>query len=108
MNMSLIQLMAAVAMAGAAIGLFFAYRHYLLANSERRMLKMLDAVGLDPALASSGDIETIMKGVRQRCRHCASEDVCERWLQGDGKRDNDFCPNSTVFESLKKYSRVAR
>ena len=39
-------------------------------------------IGLDPATVSSADQGAIIKEVRQRCRHCASEDVCERWLAG--------------------------
>ncbi|MDH3512653.1 MAG: DUF6455 family protein [Gammaproteobacteria bacterium] len=107
MNMTLTQFLAAIVMAGVAIGLFFAYRKYLAANSERRMLAMLESVGLDPAIASSGDIQTIMGEVRQRCQSCASEDVCERWLRHDEEGDNDFCPNARAFEILKKYSKTA-
>jgi hypothetical protein len=107
MNVSLIQLVAATVMAGIAITLFFGFRKYLAANSERRMLAMLEAVGLDPAIASSGDIETIMSEVQKRCQSCASEDVCERWLKGGAKGDNDFCPNSKAFAILAKYSGSA-
>jgi hypothetical protein len=108
MNVSLIQAIAAIAMVGVAFALVFAYRRYLAVNSERRMRAMLKSVGLDPAIATSGDMETIMKEVRQRCRSCASEDVCERWLAGNEEGDNAFCPNSKVFEELKKFSGAAR
>lgn len=108
MNMSVIQIIAAIAMAGIAIGLFYAYRKYLAANSERRMQEMLVSVGLDPEVAKSGDTENIMKEVRQRCQSCTTEDVCERWLTGDIEGDNDFCPNSMVFKTLKKYSDAVR
>lgn len=104
MNMSLIQTVSAIAMVGVAFVLFYAYRRYLAANSERRMREMLESVGLDPAIAIDSDMETIIKEVRKRCRTCGSETVCERWLTGDEKGDNDFCPNSSVFETLKKYS----
>jgi len=83
--------------------LIFAYRSYLAANSERRMLSMIESIGLDPAIASSSDLETIMGEVRQRCRSCTSEDVCERWLTCNEKGDNDFCPNSEVFAGLKSH-----
>lgn len=106
MNVSLIQAVIATAMAGIAVALFYAYRRYLAANSERRMRAMLESVGLDPALATGGDIQIMMKEVRQRCRSCASEDVCERWLKGTINSDNDFCPNASVFETLKKYSNA--
>jgi len=104
MNVSLIQAIAAIGMAGVAFGLFYAYRKYLAANSERRMQSMIESVGLDPAMARRGDIQSIMKEVRRRCQSCSTEDVCERWLTGNEEGDNDFCPNSKVFETLKTYS----
>ena len=103
MNVSLIQAIAAIGMAGVAFGLFYAYRKYLAANSERRMQAMIESVGLDPAMARRGDIQSIMKEVRRRCQSCSTEDVCERWLTGNEEGDNDFCPNSKVFETLKTY-----
>jgi hypothetical protein len=107
MNVSLMQIFAALAMVGTAIVLLIAYRSYLANNSERRMRTMLESVGLDPAIAASGEIPAIMKEVRQRCRSCASEDACEHWLAGDKKDGNDFCPNAKVFEILNKYSDTA-
>lgn len=103
MTMSLMQFLAAAGMLVLAAVLFFAYRRYLSANSERRMREMLVAAGIDPAIATSGEIPTVMKEVRQRCRSCGSEDVCERWLQGEKEGGNAFCPNAKVFEILGKY-----
>jgi len=103
MNISLLQLIAATAMVGAAVTLFFVYRNYLAANSKRRMLAMLKSIGIDPVIAASGNMHTLMAEVRQRCQSCASEDVCERWLAGEADGDNEFCPNSRVFSILKKY-----
>ena len=107
MTMSMIQIIIAVAMLAAAAGLVFAYRGYLAANSERRMRSMLESLGLDPDIATTGEIPTIMKEVRQRCKNCSSEDVCERWLKAEEKGDNAFCPNSKVFQILGKYSDTA-
>ena len=107
MNVSLMQIIAALVMVGVATGLFFAYRTYLATNSERRMRAMLESAGLDPEIAASGEIPTIMQEVRQRCRSCNSEDVCERWLKGDKEDPNDFCPNAKVFEMLNKHSEAA-
>jgi len=104
MTLSLTQVFAAIAMLIAATLLILAYRAYLAGNSERRMRRMLESAGIDPALASSGEIPTIMKDVRQRCRSCSSEDVCERWLEGKEEGSNAFCPNSKVFEILNRYS----
>lgn len=107
MNESMIEVLAAVAMVGVAAAMIFGFRRYLAVNSERRMRTMLESVGLDPEIATSGEIPTIMKEVRQRCRSCASESVCERWLQGKKDDANDFCPNAKVFEVLKKHSHSA-
>ena len=90
-------------MVGVVVVLVYAYRRYLDVNSERRMRQMLQSVGLDPKIAAGGNTELIMKEVRQRCRSCTTEDVCERWLTGDEEGGNEFCPNSMVFETLKKY-----
>lgn len=102
MNISLFQIIAAIFMLGAAIALVATFRKYKAAASERRMLSMLDCVGLIPAIASGVDNESIMKEIRQRCRTCANEDVCERWLAGGNDGDNFFCPNAKVFDELKR------
>lgn len=107
MDNSLVQIFGAIMMLVAVGALIFAWRDYLVRNSERRMLAMLDSIGIDPAIASSGDFEGIMHEVRQRCRHCQTEDVCEQWLKGEETGDNDFCPNARVFEILEKYSSAA-
>lgn len=107
MDYSMIQLIGGILMLAAVVALIFAWRGYLVGNSERRMLAMLDAIGIDPAIASSGDFDGIMHEVRQRCRQCQSEAVCERWLEGKEAGDNEFCPNARVFEILKKYDAAA-
>ena len=103
--MSLMQIIAAVAMIIVAVVLVVAYRSYLAANSERRMRSMLVSVGLDPKLADSAEIPTIMKEVRDRCRQCSAEAVCEHWLEGEVPGDNAFCPNHRVFRILGKYTQ---
>jgi hypothetical protein len=107
MNMTLVQIVAAIAMVGVAVALTIGYRQYLVANSERRMRTMLKSIGLDPALVTIGDVETIMKEARRRCRSCASEDRCERWLKREVEGDNSFCPNSKMFEALRKHVGTA-
>ncbi len=104
MNVSVMQMIAAAAMVGVAAILIFAYRKFLAVNSERRLRAMLESVGLDPAIASNGDTEAVMSAVRRRCRSCASEAVCERWLAGDEQGDNAFCPNSRLFAMLRDES----
>lgn len=68
------------------------------------MLGMLSSMGIDPSVTTSGDIDKIMQEVRDRCRHCAAEAKCERWLRGDEAGDNAFCPNHRVFELLGRHS----
>ena len=103
MSISLTQVLVALVLVGVAIVLVFAYRRYRAANSKRRMSAMLVSVGLDPDITSSGDLVSIMAAARLRCEACASKDVCERWLDAELQGDNDFCPNATVFESLRKF-----
>jgi hypothetical protein len=91
-----------VSMIGVALILVFAIRAYMAATSERRLISMLERVGIDPALAATGDNAQIIRGIRQRCHTCATEDVCERWLSGEVKGDNNFCPNANVFATLRE------
>lgn len=107
MDYTTTQIIGAILMVLVVVGLLVAWRRYQATNSERRMLAMLGYIGIDPAIASSADFEGIVSEVRQRCRHCQSEDVCERWLKGQEAGGNDFCPNSTVFEILRKYTSDA-
>jgi hypothetical protein len=107
MELPFIQVMAAIMMIGLVVAFLLGFRRYLVANSERRMLTMIESVGLDPEIAKSGEIPSVMKEIRHRCRSCATEAVCERWLQSNEQGDNSFCPNAPVFEALRKYSRAA-
>jgi len=106
-DITLTQIIAAIVMVGLGLALVIGYRVYLARNSERRMLSMIDSLGLDPEVASNEELGTIMGEVRQRCRGCTTEDVCERWLRGDEEGDNAFCPNARVFEILDKYKGAA-
>jgi hypothetical protein len=80
-----------------------------MSAAERRMLTMLECVGLDPSIAMPVQRDTVlecvidasMKVARQRCRDCMTVNLCERWLAGDQCGDNDFCPNAKVFDELK-------
>ena len=93
----------AAVLIGAGLA-FMAWRRYRAADSRRRRTAMLEAVGLDPALASIGDLERIMSEVRQRCERCQSEALCERWLKGEETGGNEFCPNKPVFDVLSRLS----
>jgi hypothetical protein len=98
----MIQAFVGVAMIGVALILVFAMRSYMASTSERRMTSMLERVGIDPAIASTGDSAQIVREIRRRCHTCATEDVCERWLSGEEKGGNDFCPNASVFATLRE------
>lgn len=100
MTMEPLQVIAAAAMLGTAAALIFAFLGHLRASSERRLSAMLSRVGLDPGLAAGKRREAVTTALRQRCRGCACEDLCERWLRGDTKGANDFCPNSKVFRAM--------
>ena len=102
--MSFMQIAVPLAIIAVAIGLVLAYRAYRAANSERRMRAMLVSVGLDPELAVNEEIPTIMTEVRDRCRQCNAESLCDHWLQGEVPGDNAFCPNHRVFRILAKYA----
>ncbi|MDX1481573.1 MAG: DUF6455 family protein [Woeseiaceae bacterium] len=93
-------------MLAIAIAIAVGYSQYLAAGSERRMRFMLEAAGLDPDIVERQDLATTMAEVRDRCRHCQSEAVCERWLAGEEGGENDFCPNQQVFEILARMSRA--
>ena len=77
--------------------------------SERRMISMLERVGLDPAIAAGHEsdtvlafaIDVVMKAIRERCQACTAVDTCERWLVDKGAHDNAFCPNAAIFDELK-------
>jgi hypothetical protein len=110
MTITAFQITAVIFVVGATIALFITKQRYMAAAAERRMMSMLESVGLDPAIARSGEpdsvlkcvIEASIKEIRQRCRACTSKDECERWLGSDEQGDNDFCPKARVFDALKE------
>lgn len=79
------------------------------AASERRMISMLERVGLDPAIAAGREpdtviefaIDVVMKAIRERCQACTAVDTCEQWLVDQEACDNDFCANAAIFDELK-------
>ena len=94
----------AVILVTVAAALVFWFLKYKANSSERRMMQMMQRIGLDPELATQGDTESIFKEVRSRCRRCQSEGQCEMWLVGAKDGGNVFCPNAQVFEELKQAS----
>ena len=69
---------------------------------------MLEALGLDPALAASGELQTIMAEVKERCGACQAGGLCDHWLDGGAEGDRDFCPNARVFDVLRRLSGADR
>jgi hypothetical protein len=108
MTPTVFQIIVAIVMVAVAIFLVSRFLKYKAAGSEKRLRAMLEKAGLDPEIASSGDTEVIMKEVRRRCHRCQTEDVCERWLAGEVKGGNEFCPNARIFEVLAKSTGSSR
>ena len=104
MNPTMLQISIGIIMLVVGIGIVILFKRYLAGASTRRMTDMMKRLALDPKIGTRGDAQTeaIIKEVRQRCRKCASEDVCERWLAGDVKGRNTFCPNAPIFDMLAK------
>jgi hypothetical protein len=63
---------------------------------------MLEALGLDPALASSGDLPTIMDELKKRCHACQAGNACDTWLDGAQQGSRDFCPNARALDILRR------
>ena len=72
-------------------------------KQEERLRSMMKTIGLDPKTVDPDDMPVIAAELQERCRSCGSEEACEEWLQGVKKGDPGFCPNSPLFEILRKY-----
>jgi len=75
---------------------------------QERLRSMMETIGLDPDSVEPTDMPVIARELRERCNSCGSIEACEEWLQGVKKGDNNFCPNSPIFDILKKYGGHAR
>ena len=107
MNPTMVDITIALFMVALSTVLVIGYLKYLNAGSKRRMISMMERVGLDPETATLDDpqIKNIINDVRKRCRKCPSEDVCERWLAGEIDGENNFCPNAQVFVQLTRNTK---
>jgi len=94
----------ALAMLAASVALLLCCRWYLRARSAERMRDMMLRLALNPEVGSDCalNISQVMADVRKRCRRCQAEDVCERWLNGELRGPNTFCPNRRIFKALMK------
>lgn len=96
------QISVAIIMVGVAVAGIVWLQSSMAAASARRMMGMMERIGLDPGTATLGDPQTmtIGKEVRRRCEACPREDFCERWLAGKVEGGNTFCPNAETFRIL--------
>lgn len=103
---NLFQLIVAAALAALALFLVWRFVEYRRAGSERRLQSMLDWSGVSPATACAESSGVVMADVRRRCRRCQVEGVCERWLAGELKGGNEFCPNAAALATLARNTAV--
>lgn len=110
MNPTMFEISVAIIMLVVSIAMLVGLSRYLAAASNSRMIDMMKNLALDPGIATNGDprTEAIMKEVRQRCRKCQTEDVCERWLRGEIRGRNSFCPNAQIFRILARTEATTR
>ncbi len=106
MDPEIFEIMVAVLMVAVSVILVMWVRRNMATASERRMKGMMKWIGLDPKIVTHGDTETIIKEARRRCSKCQNEDVCERWLLGRVKSDNNFYPNAEAFRILRDTTRL--
>jgi hypothetical protein len=102
MNPSLFEIGVAIVMVTVIIALLVWLVRYMVATSEKRMMRMLKRAGVAPEIATQGDTKAIIDDIRGRCQRCQAEDLCERWLAGDVRGENTFCPNAQLFRMLAK------
>ena len=108
-NMTVPHIAIAILVLGTTVAIFMVVQKRRAATAERRMIGMMECLGLDPAIGSNGEpdsifdcvIEVSMKRIRKRCRACSNVEVCERWLADKENGDNVFCPNAKEFNALK-------
>ncbi len=109
MNILGLQITTAMLVVGATVALFMVRQNHKAAMSERRMISMMERVGLHSAIVFSGESGSVleyvigasMKKIRKRCQACSIVDKCERWLAGKEDGDNVICPNANEFDALK-------
>ena len=60
------------------------------------MDRVMERLGVDPAMAARVDRGTAVYEARTRCIACSHERECRHWLEGSGVHASpaDFCPNA--------------
>ncbi len=104
MNINLSDWQIAFMLVLATAVLVVRFRSMLASRSQSRMYRMMAKVGVAPGsfTRSGKGVALDMQAVRERCRRCPAEDVCERWLAGKIEGDKSFCPNAAVFDGVVK------
>ena len=88
-----------IIMVAVAIACIVWLQGYRVASSTKRMAGMMTRVDFRTATLDDRRIKAIMKEARRRCMKCPREDYCDRWLAGEVKGDNTFCPNAQTFRT---------
>jgi hypothetical protein len=100
MNPTLFEMGLATLMVAVSVVLVAWFWRYTAVASERRTMHMLAGTGVGHIMWGDARTKAIMQDVRERCRRCPSEGLCERWLAGSVQGDNSFCPNAQIFRKL--------
>jgi len=67
------------------------------------MDRMIDRVGVNPAVVARLDRGMTWYAARTRCIECSHSRECRTWVDGTaaGTAPPDFCPNGRLFESCQ-------
>jgi len=68
------------------------------------MQRMLERLDVDTTKVVCADFGMTFRSVVGRFRACGDEEVCSRWLDGEGTGSDPsrFCPNSRAFGSYRQ------
>lgn len=75
---------------------------HVLAQADL-MDRMIDRVGVNPAVVARLDRGMTWYAARTRCIECSHSRECRAWVDGTaaGTAPPDFCPNGRLFESCQ-------
>jgi Family of unknown function (DUF6455) len=68
----------------------------------RRVVAMMQRIGVDPGAASTG----MREALGSACLACIAQDECDAWLaSGATSGEAAFCPNAARFASLRQQAK---
>ena len=75
---------------------------HVLAQADL-MDRMIDRVGVNPAVVARLDRGKTWYAARTRCIECSHSRECRAWVDGSapGTSPPDFCPNGKLFQSCQ-------